>query len=721
YIFNDNNIARVRFYIPSIHCASCIWLLENLRRLNSGIRHSSVNFMRKEIIISFNTGEISLRKVVELLASVHYTPDISLHTIDNRLEEPVNKKLLYRIGVAGFVFGNVMLYSLPRYFNGEPIEEPLGTFLGWLSYFLTLPLVFYSGYDYLVSAFKNLVKGMINIDLPIALGIVVLFGVTSYEVISGSGPGYSDSLSGFLFFLLLGRWYQAKTYQALSFDRDYKSYFPVSVTKISGDGEQNILLDEITKGDILLIRNRELIPCDSELLTGRALIDYSFVTGESEMVQKEVGEPLYAGGIQHGGAITVEVKKVIDQSHLTQLWNQSGDVSPNERSVSSIIDRVSLYFTLTVIAIAFSGFGFWMFRGTMESAILVFTSVLIVACPCALALSLPFTFGNVMRSLGMEGMYIKNLLVIEKLTRADTIVFDKTGTITVPDRNDIRYTGKELSAEETRYIFSLTRQSTHPYSNALAQKFNKVEPFNTSGYVEVAGRGIFALINNRRVKLGSAEYAAPGFKSDSDGRSSVFLSVDEEVKGYFTIGNSYRNGFAEVTEKLVKRYELFILSGDNDSERSYLEGFLDPGKIFFNQLPQDKKEFISRLQSDKKNVIMLGDGLNDAGAFMKSDVALSIADDIYHFTPAGDAIIEASKFHKLPAYIDFSRRSVGILKASFIISLLYNIAGLSFALSGNLTPVVAAILMPASSVSVVVFATFSTRILANLVLKGNRR
>ena len=306
--------------------------------------------------------EISLRQVVELLVSIHYTPEISLKSPDDGNYVSSNKLLLYKIGIAGFVFGNVMLYSLPEYFNGEPLGESLGSFLYYLSYILTVPLVFYSGSDYLVSAFKNLARGIINIDLPIALGILSLFGVTSYEVLSGSGPGYSDSLSGFLFFLLLGKWYQGKTYQALSFDRDYRSYFPVAVTRIGKDDEHSALLEEISKGDKLLIRNRELIPADSRLDEGTAMIDYSFVSGESAPVQKAPGDFLYAGGIQNGGSITIVVEKEIEQSHLTSLWNQSRAEDHESKGIKAIIDRVSIWFTLAIILIALSGFTWWLIK-----------------------------------------------------------------------------------------------------------------------------------------------------------------------------------------------------------------------------------------------------------------------------------------------------------------------------------------------------------------------
>lgn len=716
YEFFEVNTARITFYIPSIHCASCIWLLEHLTRLNSGIKQSAVNFIRKEVTVSFDTTEISLRQLVELLVSIHYIPDISLKTIEKKEIRSVDRILLYKIGVAGFVFGNVMLYSLPEYFNGKPLGDSLGTFLYFISFFLTIPLVFYSGSDYMISAWKNSRKGIINIDLPIALGILALFSVTCFEVLTSVGPGYSDTLAGFLFFLLIGKWYQSKTYQSLSFDRDYKSYFPVAVTKIEKGIHYATLLEEIVVGDILLIRSKELIPADGILTEGSALIDYSFVTGESIPIKKAPGDFVYAGGIQINGAITVQVEREVKQSHLTQLWNQNETKLTSNKSLTGIIDSISVYFTIIIITIAVIGFIGWLIIGDFRTAILVLTSVLIVACPCALAMSLPFTLGTAMRILGSKGMYIKNIRVIEKLSKIDTMVFDKTGTLTIPDENNVQFFGNELTEWEKQTIKSLVQQSTHPLSQVLDRYFSKEKPLITLGFVEMSGKGIYTTVEGISIRLGSQTFVCGTSDSEKVNNSGVFVSINESIKGYFKISNQYRTGFSKVIRQFGEQFDLYLLSGDNESEKDYLLPYFGEGRIFFNQQPDKKMEFISQLRQKGHNVMMTGDGLNDAGAFMQSDVALSIADNIYHFSPASDAIVEAKQFHRLTAYIHFARKSLVIVKISFTISFLYNLFGLTIALTGNLSPVIAAVLMPISSITVVAFATFATKLLAKKVL-----
>ena len=707
--FSEGGISKVKFYIPVIHCSSCIWLLEHLHTLSNGIKLSFVNFTKKEVDITFDESQISLRQVVELLSSIHYIPDLSINLSDKEEESHSYKKLLYKMGVAGFVFINVMTYSLPAYFNGEPLEENLQSLLSILSYILVIPVVFYSGSDYFISTYKNIRKRSVSIDLPIALGIFVLFLVSSYEILFTGGQGYCDSLSGLIFFLLVGKWYQGKTYEALSFDRNYKSYFPIAVTKINKQIEESVLLEHIKVDDELIIRNKELIPADSDIVEGTGRIDYSFVTGEATPVMKNPGDFIYAGGRQMGEIIKIKVKKEVSQSHLTKLWNQDRTYEKPSDSLKSLSDRISKYFTLIIVTVAVAGFTFWMVKGESHTAIFVFTAVLIVACPCALALSIPFTFGSTMRIFGKNGLYIKNTGVIERLSHIDTVVFDKTGTLTRPNENTIEYTGTELSDEEKSAIYSLLKQSTHPLSNAIVNFYQTETYQQPEHFVEVSGRGIFGRVGGLDIKIGSQEYVNNSEKNIARRASEVYVSIDNRSIGFYTIGNQYRDGFEKVLGFLKAHFNLFLISGDNDSEADHLSVYFKKEHLLFNQKPADKAEFIKSLQDKGHTVLMTGDGLNDGGALMQSDVALTIADKVYHFSPASDAVLEAAQFQKLARFIRYNKTSLNIVKISFLISFIYNIIGIGFAITGNLSPIVAAILMPVSSVSVVAFATFVTR------------
>jgi P-type Cu+ transporter len=710
--FSDGGISRINLFIPAIHCSSCIWLLENMNSLHKGIMHSHVNFVRKEVSITFRDSEISLRQLVELLHTIHYIPDISYNKEKKDDHQQANRRMIMKIGVAGFAFGNIMLLSFPDYLpGGEAIDKLMAGTFGIVSFILALPVITYCSSDFFLSAFKSLRKKIINIDLPISIGIIALFLESSYQIFSGTGTGYMDSLAGLLFFMLIGRWYQSRTYQSLSFDRDYRSYFPIAVTRLLDGKEEYVQLNDLKAGDQILVRNGELIPVDSILSQGEGNIDYSFVTGESIPVSKKAGDFVFAGGKQSGAAIRLIVEKEVAQSYLTQLWNEDKLGEESGIQMQSVITKVSHYFTLIILAIA-SGAGiFWSFTD-FGKAVYVFASILIVACPCALALTIPFTFGNVMRVFGRNGFYIKNTEVIEKLTHADTVVFDKTGTLTLSKSMNIGWEGPVLNKYEEQWIRSVARNSTHPLSVMISEWLPESALLFVEGYKEISGLGITGLVDTHRIMLGSRKFIAGKDTSEEGKISSVYLSIDNKIRGFFKMENHYRDGLTEVITGL-SHMQLHLLTGDNDSEKENLKTFFTPvTQLHFNQDPVDKRNYINELKLKGRNVIMIGDGLNDAGALLNADIGITIADNIYHFSPACDAILSSSKFSRLQEYLKFSKSALNIVYASYVISFLYNIIGLSFAVQGLLSPIVAAILMPLSSISVVTFASLSVSLLS---------
>lgn len=251
-----------------------------------------------------------------------------------------------------------------------------------------------------------------SIDLPIALGLTAMLIRSTYEIISGAGPGYFDSMSGLVFFLLIGKFFQSLTYRSMSFERDYKSYFPVAVTVRRKGEESYIPISQLNEGDKIVIHSEELLPADSILLNGTANIDYSFVTGESVPVPKQIGELIYAGGKQKGSSIELQVKKTVEQSYLTQLWNHESFQKPEQQHISLLADTISKYFTIAIILIAALTGVYWL-RTDVHRALMSCTAILIIACPCALAITVPFTFGSVMRILGRNNFFLRNAAAVE--------------------------------------------------------------------------------------------------------------------------------------------------------------------------------------------------------------------------------------------------------------------------------------------------------------------
>jgi len=707
--FTDGVQSRVTFHIPSIHCIACVWLLENLYQLRNGIGRSEVNFPRREVAITFDAQRVRLSELVQLLSSIGYEPALNLGELGKQRAETGARRRWLQVGIAGFAFGNIMLFSIPQYFGLDGFTGPgLQAFFGWLSLALALPVVVFSASDYWKSAWLAVRQRVITLDVPIALGLAAIYAQSAFEIITGTGEGYCDSLTGLVFFLLCGRAFQQHAQERLSFDRDYRAFFPLSITRIHGGREECVPISDLRPGDRLLVRHREILPADARLVRGQALIDYSFVTGESDPVVRAEGDHLYAGGQQMGAAIEVETVKAVSEGYLASLWNHEAFRKTSGHDLNTVTNRYSRRFTATVISIAFTAAVFWTLSGDWGRGLKAFSSVLIVACPCALALAAPFALGTAQRWLARFNVFLKNVHVLERLARVNAIVFDKTGTLTAGTKTP-EFQGEPLTAEEAAWIHAVARQSTHPHSARIAAGLSAhgravaVEDFS-----ETPGCGVRARAHGHDVLLGSSRWlSACGVdvpETEAAG-SVVHVAIDGRYRGAFLLTAKLRSDVRDLIRRLNGVYELSLLSGDNERERERFSALFG-GKehLHFEQSPEDKLRFIQRLQQSGRTVMMIGDGLNDAGALRQSDVGVAVVENIGTFSPASDLILDGAQVGRLPEILSLARRAVRTVYAGIGISAAYNVVGIGIAAAGILSPVVCAILMPLSSVSVVLFA-----------------
>ncbi len=707
--FKDDKITIITFYIPAIHCSSCIWLLENLYRLTPHVLQSRVDFMKKQASITFSHGQLPLKELVYLLSNIGYDPKITLQDVVKEGNKRNLNPLVAKIAVAGFCFGNSMLFSFPDYFGMGAFEKEYASFFGYVNLVFGLPVLLYCASDYFKSAIFSLKQKRLNLDVPLALGILVLFMRSAFEVITQTGAGFTDTLCSLVFFILIGKWVQQRTYYHISFERDYRSYFPVAVTVLTESGDKPVQLADVRIGDRILVRNNEIIPADAMLLKGEAAIDFSFVTGESSPVHKILGEIIYAGGRQIGEAIELEVVKPVSQSYLTRLWNNE-NYKDYDRHFQTFVNFISKYFTVVLLAIAFFAAASWAIDGNANKAWGAFTAVLIIACPCALALSSPFTLSAALSIFDRNKFYVKNTAAIEQMASIDTLVFDKTGTISSPKAASIYFEGR-LSATEKNMLSAVCRNSSHPLSREIVKWLGSAHGLSNSqvaDFKEFPGRGMLANVGGQQVRIGSATFMGIGnIKSDG---SVVFIRIGEDLKGYFTVEQSWREGLSTLVEDLREDYGLHLISGDNDRRLDALKLiFPSDATLLFNRSPMEKLDAIQQFQGAGKHVCMVGDGLNDAGALRKADLGIAVSDDINNFSPGCDAILDCDSFAKLPRFFAFSKDAVKVIHMSFGISLLYNIIGLSFAVQGTMSPLFAAILMPISTVTIISFTSLMTR------------
>lgn len=696
--FEEKNRCSITLFLPSIHCSSCIYLLENINKINPFVLSCSTHFTKREATILFDSTQLKLSELAALLDSIGYTPNFGERTKKNH---ETNKRYLYKLGVAGFAFGSIMLWSFPEYLGIKDNHPEFRKLTTILSFIVSLPVLFYSANEYLISAWKVLRSKSINLDVPISLGIIALYSQSIWTMLQNDGPGYMDSFAAFIFFLLIGKWFQSKTYQSLSYDRDYTSFFPIAVERETANGTEIVEIEKLVKGDVFIIRNEEVIPCDAQLLSSSAEIDYSFVTGESELISKKKGDAIYAGGKNSGALAKLVVQKPTNRSHLTQLWNLDQE-KPKEET-----DKFSLYFLIIVILIAAGAFVYWQMTDASKS-LQVMISVLIVACPCAIALSKPFTYGSIMRRLGKNRLYLKNTSIIAPLTGITDIIFDKTGTLTTND-GTIVYAGGELEAIQWSLIYHTVNNSTHPYSKKIALYIRnnfEITELSIDSFVEHKGKGIEGEIDGKKIKIGSSKFVA----HEEGLQEGTHLSINNEYLGGFSFESNIREGLDQTIQKLT-HYNLHVLSGDSDRDSSIITSIFPKGsKIHFHQTPQSKMEYVDSLMKESKKVLMIGDGLNDIGALNRSTVGIAISEDISQFSPAADAIIDAKSLIKLKELLSIAKLSKRLLAVCLFFSIIYNVIGLSFALQGELSPLIAAILMPISSVTIVFIATFGSMV-----------
>jgi Cu+-exporting ATPase len=701
--YEDDDIIKITLSLPSIHCSSCIYLLENSAKINPAIISCQVHFLKKEASITFNKNKTKLSEIALFLDRIGYTPNFN----SKQSHKVKDNNFLFKIGIAGFAFGSIMLWSTPSYFGIAEDNQTFRDFTTYLSFIISLPVLLYSSRDYFISAYKALRTNRINLDIPITLGIIALYLQSIYSIFTHEGPGYLDSFAGLIFFLLIGKWFQNISYQSLNFDRDNTSYFPVAVTRILGETEEIIPLEKVKTNDIVQIKNEEIIPCDAELLSERAEIDYSFVTGESKIIKKVKGDLIYAGGKLIGQYITLKALSSSDRSQITQLWNEVKNKKEHNPLIS-YQDKISYFFLIILISLATVSSIIWYFiEPSMIPKVLI--SILIVACPCALALSAPFTLGNISRILGRKGLYIKNTSVIEALLSITTIVFDKTGTLSDPSKNEITSLLDALDTEDQNMLQNITKSSTHPLSKFIYTYYPTefVSQLKFDTFEEIKGSGIKAEYKGHNYKIGNASFTKQ--KSETDA-TEVFYTKDGVLLQHFTFKSHFRTGILEMLYQL-KNYKIYVLSGDNDQDKKTLISLgFEEKNIRFNQEAKDKFEIINALNQSNEKVLMIGDGLNDSGALAAAQVGIALSEDMFRFTPNSDGILSAKMLTTLPSLLKIAKFSTLVLKICLAFSICYNIIGLSFAISGNLSPLIAAILMPISSITVVVLSTLIIQI-----------
>lgn len=698
-----NGIVRVSFTVPTIHCASCVWLLERLWKFEAGIGRSEVDLLTRTVRVDFDPGRITIRSIAERLSSLGYEPVLDP---ERRSEVPAARRALYlKIGVAGFAFGNVMLFSIPRYLNGAPLEPAFQRLFDLLNLAFTLPVLVYSASDFFRGAWSAARGRQITLDVPIALGLLVLFGRSVADITQSVGPGFLDSFAGLVFFLLIGRLFQQRAFERIAFDRSTRSFLPLSAYVETDAGATLTPIERLAVGDRIRLRPNEIVPADAVLLDGDAWVNNAFVTGEQEPVPLRSGERAMAGSRVVRCAARFRVERPVSHARLADLWANPASGRPKVHRLQQQSAQFAFWFTGGAIALAAAGAVAWWPDARTSAD--VATAVLIIACPCAFTLAAPIAVGTAMGILGRAGLYVKHAAVAMDLSRIDTIVFDKTGTLTIaPVETD---TIEAPDPAVWPLVQGLAAHSVHPLSRALAG--SSVPHASVEGVREVPGQGIRGVVNGRAVCLGSAAFVSKETRHDIVGDdASTWFSVDGGRPHPVRLPTVVRPGIERCLTALSGRFSTWLLSGDRPQVHTSFWRTRFGDRARFQQTPEEKLGAVAALERQGHRVLMLGDGLNDAGALAAASVGIAVSDDTACLVPACDAVLDGARVRQLPELLAYARRVPRVIALSFGVSIVYNVAGIGLALTGALTPLVTAILMPVSSLTIVALSTGLLRV-----------
>jgi P-type Cu+ transporter len=710
--YRDVERVQYVFRIPSIHCRACVWLLEKLPNWVEGVSRARVNLEQGLLEIEAKPEPEGFVGLVLSLDRLGYSPDLHASRKGKASSMELRRHWM-ATGVAGFCFGNVMLFSFPEYLGGGDLGEAFEGVFRWLSLLFTLPSFFYSSMSIFRSAFYSFKEKKASVDIPIALGITVLFIWSCSCVFWAQGTPYFDSLCGLIFFLLIGRAYQRKSFSHLVFERDDHRFFPISLSLLFQGKRKAIALRELTKSDQFFIKSGGLVPVRSRLIKGEGVFDFRMVTGESEPLLKEEGEVVHAGGLQRGGEVLLEALEDLDESELVRMWG-GGEERPSRRE--ALLDRISGVFTLAILSFSVFTF-FW--HGMDGEALHRACAILIVACPCALALSAPLTLGKVIRELAQRGCYVRHGAMVETLADVDHFVFDKTGTLTHIDRMSGKWLAKP-NPSHLEYLIALSRQSGHPASQALLLALEKERgkadeiqsDILVNDFLEFPGKGIEAKVDGHDVRIGSASWLS----GQSD--LGVLLEVDGRLEGRFLPGSLVREGVLEsLTNLRGDGIGLSLLSGDQDHDAEKFVNYFGDQDMHFECSPEDKAFKIKEKVDGGATVAMVGDGLNDGMAMKASHLGISVPLEDGNFAPNSDIIIRESEIFQLNSFRKFSKIGVRNIWVCVSISLFYNILGLNLAFFGLISPMVCAILMPISALSVLFYSVGWTAVIAKRFFK----
>jgi len=700
----DESTAEVTIYAGGMYCSACSWLIETSLASISGIRSADVNPMTHRVRVRWSHDVIGLGDILATLANLGYHPQPLTADDSVRPEIAEQRMALKRLLVASLGMMQVMMFAVGLYageFSG--IDADMRHFLRLVSFFVTTPVVFYAGRPFFVSAWRGLAARMPGMDLPVSIAIGAAYAASVYATFTRGPSVWFDSVAMFVFFLTLGRYLEMRA-RHRSIDRGaaLSQILPNTTTLLVDDKRTVVPVAQLAKDDIVLIRAGDPVPADGIIVAGTTSVDEALLTGEAEPQARSVGELLTAGSINLGAQVEMRVHATGGDTTLGTISRMSEKARFTRPAFVRLADRLASYVVIALLFVATAVALYWYLTAP-ERAFVITLSVLVVTCPCALALATPAAFAAAGSRFSELQLLVTNGNAIEVLARATHIVFDKTGTLTVgkPTLESLAVFDKAYGEEYClRVAAALEQASSHPVANAF--RSDQVLPLVTEPTVHVA-EGVSGIIDGQTFRIGKADFAIA--MNDASGSDSIVLAVNGHRVAEFTVRDPLRPGAQEALQSLRSLgIKLSLASGDNEQNVAAVADSLGISDYSFDCTPEEKLEIIEKLQSRGERVVMVGDGINDAPVLAGADTSIAPAHGALLAQTSADVIMLGESLHPLVTALAMSRKTLGIVRQNLVWAIVYNATALPLAVVGLVPPWLAAIGMSASSLVVVLNA-----------------
>jgi Cu+-exporting ATPase len=706
YVVKDGDIYKISLIIEGIHCSACIWLNEKVLNKDDGIIEANINYTNHKATITYDSTKLKLSDIIQKIRSIGY----NAYPYDPKLqEERANKtKRDYhsKMIVALFFGMNMMMLAIAKYagyFNG--LEDDIKEIFHYTELFLATPVLFFSGLIFFKGAYYGLKNRMVNMDLLVSIGALLTYIYSLYVMYSGVGQTYFDSVAMIITFVLVGKYLEVISKKSVVDTLDtINSQIPTEVTIIKDNEKSIVANEEVKVGDIIEIKEGQKVVIDGVVVAGSGSFDYSALSGESESVPRSVGDTIVSGAINLDGVIRYEATKEFKSSTLNTINTLIEESLNKKPNIENKANNLSGYFSLVILLISFVTFGVWYSMGDFENALINAISVIVIACPCALALATPVATLIGVSSATKNGLIFKETKFIETMAKADTLVLDKTGTITEGKPSVVEYVS--LKEVDISTIYSLVSASSHPVSKGIKEyiKDNNSPKDYHFDITVVPAKGLKATYENKEIIGGSIAYLQEiGVECDIECDGIFFgIAVGSELVGYYILKDQIKEGTIEGIEYIKSLgIDIIMLTGDNENSAKSVANEIGISEYIANMMPQDKAEYIERLHGENKTVVMAGDGINDSLALSKSDIAISMGNGTDVAISVSDIVVMNNSFSTLRYSFMISRRTYKFIKQNLAISLIYNTLTVPLAVMGYVIPFVAAISMSISSLLVV--------------------